>query len=56
MENFDLIGEYKISKSCLKTFPCKYKVLNTSTNMSGDNLHKMLKEKGLSCPRFKFTN
>jgi hypothetical protein len=56
MDNFYLIGEYKISKICLQSNPCQHKVLNTITNlrctMSKPNICKILSEKKLSHPHF----
>ncbi len=56
MNDYTIIGNYKISNFCYETYPCFHTVINISTGesteMSGDEIYKLLKKEGLSDEHF----
>ena len=53
MNTYYTVGKYKISHVCYQTYPCKHNVEHIGL-ISGDKIHCMLKEEGLSHPHFDY--
>lgn len=55
-DNYRTVGQYLISKTCKKLYPCRHEVIDTQTGtevgMSGTAIYTMLLKDGLSDSHF----